>query len=231
MTHETRSIQSDTWITPRYIIEALGEFDLDPCTPIEMPWETAKTRYTKKEDGLKSPWFGRVWLNPPYGNALSSWLCKLSLHGNGIALTFARTETEAFFRWCWDKADGIFFLQRRIKFHYPDGRKANTGVAPSVLIAYGMNNAEVLEGCDLPGKYLPINYRQFVVVGVSATWLSVVSIAIRNHGDEDLRAVYEMVERLAPDKVQRNQHWKAKVRQTVQVYRKKINVNHQISTI
>ena len=33
---------SDEWYTPREIIEALGEFDLDPCAPMHPLWPTAK---------------------------------------------------------------------------------------------------------------------------------------------------------------------------------------------
>lgn len=29
---------SDEWYTPREIIEALGEFDLDPCAPMHPLW-------------------------------------------------------------------------------------------------------------------------------------------------------------------------------------------------
>ena len=57
-----------TWLTPPEIIRSLGEFDLDPCVPDSMPWQTAKRMVTKAEDGLTVDWNGkRVWLNPPYG--------------------------------------------------------------------------------------------------------------------------------------------------------------------
>ena len=32
----------DGWLTPKYIIDALGIFDLDPCSPIHKLWPTAK---------------------------------------------------------------------------------------------------------------------------------------------------------------------------------------------
>ena len=38
---------SDEWYTPREIIEALGEFDLDPCAPMHPLWPTAKIMYNK----------------------------------------------------------------------------------------------------------------------------------------------------------------------------------------
>jgi hypothetical protein len=49
-------MQSDDWITPQYIIEDLGPFDLDPCASLTQPWATAKTMFTKQVDGLSQPW-------------------------------------------------------------------------------------------------------------------------------------------------------------------------------
>lgn len=220
--HQSAVMMSDTWLTPPAVIRALGEFDLDPCTPEYMPWETAKHRYTIKDNGLIQNWFGRVWLNPPYGAEAIKWLAKLSSHGNGIALTFARTETEMFFGQIWEKCNGILFMKGRLHFHHPDGTraKANAG-APSCLIAYGDNNADCLESCALPGQYLPVNYTKFVVIGISPSWFKVVSIVVKNHGDQDLSVIYNMIERIAPDKVEHNQFWKEKVRQQLQVYRRK----------
>jgi hypothetical protein len=91
---------NDVWLTPPYILKALGEFDLDPCAPIESerPWEMAKKHYTEIDNGLMQNWEGRVWCNPPYGDETKYWLNKCALHGNAIALTFARTETGMFFQ-------------------------------------------------------------------------------------------------------------------------------------
>jgi hypothetical protein len=219
--HQSARMITDTWLTPPSIIHALGEFDLDPCTPPEMPWETAKKRYTIADNGLVAPWNGRVWLNPPYGRECAKWLAKLAIHGNGIALIFARTETEMFFDYIWDIADGLLFPKGRIRFLRPDGTPGDsTGGAPSVLIGYGRSNADCLEGCGIKGKYVPLNYTPIIVVGVSPTWFSVVCIAVRHYGDTNLQLIYDMVERIAPDKIKRNQFWKEKIRQQMQRYRK-----------
>lgn len=61
---------TDEWYTPKFIIESLGEFDLDPCAPIKPLWETARTMYNKIDNGLEKEWQGRVWLNPPYSRPL-----------------------------------------------------------------------------------------------------------------------------------------------------------------
>lgn len=74
--------------------------------------------------------------------------------GGGVVLIFARTETKAFFDYVWDKADAILFLKGRLKFHKPDGSEGNTAGSPSVLIAYGSQEAANLESCGLPGKFI-----------------------------------------------------------------------------
>lgn len=55
------------WLTPPELVKKLGQFDLDPCTPIEPPFVHAKTNYSIIDDGLTKEWFGRVYMNPPYG--------------------------------------------------------------------------------------------------------------------------------------------------------------------
>ena len=83
----------DEWLTPPNVIESVGEFDLDPCSPINRPWDTAKNHYNILDDGYNKEWFGRVWCNPPYGKQTHKWLNRCADYGNAIALIFARTET------------------------------------------------------------------------------------------------------------------------------------------
>lgn len=152
--HQSARMGKEEWLTPRYITEAVGEFDLDPCHLENRPWDTAKRHYTKKEDGLTQCWEGRVWCNPPYGKKTSQWLRKLSDHNNGIALIFARTETKMFHEYVWQKATAVFFFHGRLHFHYPNGNRAKSNAGgPSVLIAYGDDNAEALRESGLPGHY------------------------------------------------------------------------------
>lgn len=138
------------WVTPLEIIQALGRFDLDPCTPETMPWQTAERRFTRQDDGLTKPWFGRVWLNPPFGPHAPAWLARLRDHGNGIALIPARTETRMFFASVWGYADGVCFLRGRPRFHHVDGRRSKSGInAPVCLVAYGKDNLSALQRCGL----------------------------------------------------------------------------------
>lgn len=133
----TNTKNDPTWLTPPYIIEALGHFDLDPCSPPNMPWRTADVMNSLPSDGLELDWRGkRVWLNPPYGRETFKWLKKLSESKRGIALIFSRTETNGFHEEVWSKAHSIFFFRGRLRFHYVDGSLGNTANAPSCLISY-----------------------------------------------------------------------------------------------
>lgn len=59
---------SDDWATPASLVRELetefGDFSLDPCC--HPATAKAKRFYTREDDGLAQPWFGRVFLNPPY---------------------------------------------------------------------------------------------------------------------------------------------------------------------
>lgn len=153
--------RSDEWLTPPYVLAALGPFDLDPCSPADRPWPTAKVHYTAADDGLSKPWEGRVFLNPPYGPDTGKWLKRLAGHGRGTALVFARTETRAFFEWVWPCASALLFFRGRLWFYRVDGTRAeNCGGAPSALVAYGADDAKVLKTCGLAGAYVPLRPRK-----------------------------------------------------------------------
>ena len=143
---------SDDWITPRAILGALGRFDLDPCASDNQPWPTADRMHAARDgDGLALPWAGRVFLNPPYRNVVA-WLQRLAEHGDGIALVFARVETDWWWRWVWTRADAVLFVRGRIRFALPSGgRGPGRGVGPSALVAYGRDNADCLDTCGVAG--------------------------------------------------------------------------------
>lgn len=156
--HQSARSMKEEWLTPPELLAKLGPFDLDPCAPAVRPWAMAAEHYTILEDGLKRPWRGRVWLNPPYNSKAALWLARLADHGDGIALIFARTETSWFFSEVWRKADALLFLEGRLHFHHVDGTRAraNSG-APSVLVAYGLEAARVIRDRGIAGQYVALN--------------------------------------------------------------------------
>lgn len=159
--HSGRAITHD-WITPKFIIDALGgadSFDLDPCQSPTQPWPCARSGIVQPRDGLTEPWHGRIWCNPPYSVYAAAWLAKLARHaetgGNGVALVFARTETAMFFSHVWGVADAVLMIEGRLHFHYPDGKRAeaNSG-GPSCLIAYGRDAAERVAKSGIAGALI-----------------------------------------------------------------------------
>ncbi len=155
--HQRAIGATDEWLTPPSLIKSLGRFDLDPCSPIGRPWDTADQHLTIEDDGLSMDWgIARVWMNPPYGQETGRWLAKLARHGRGIALIFARTETEMFFKWGWERAHAMLFLRGRISFHKIDGSIRGNAGAPSVLIAYGSENAQALAASGINGQFIQL---------------------------------------------------------------------------
>jgi len=146
---------TNIWLTPPEIINLLGPFDIDPCAaPCPRPWKTANEHYTELDgDGLVKNWNGIAWVNPPYGNKAEAWLHKLAMHGEGIALIFARTET-AWFQRVMHHDWLLFFPAGRLFFYKPTGERAggNAG-APSVFLAIGEESKKRLSNCGISGFY------------------------------------------------------------------------------
>lgn len=147
---------SSEWLTPPDLLKALGKFDLDPCCPVGMPWRTARRQFTIR--GLEREWKGRVFLNPPYGQQIGSWLAKLADHGDGIALVPARTEVESWF-WplIWERADAVFFFRGRLYFRRLDGSKVGNAGHGSVLAAYGDRNTLSILNSGLAGRLIHLS--------------------------------------------------------------------------
>lgn len=157
---------TNEWLTPPPIIEALGPFDLDPCAPRRdvRPWPTAANHFTGERGlfdepndpeaycGLTTPWTGRVWLNPPYGDNTFLWIEKLAQHKSGIALIFARTDTIGFHDEIFRKAHALFFFEGRISFYRVDGTLGDGSGAPSVLVSYSEHDTKIIAECRRTGK-------------------------------------------------------------------------------
>jgi phage N-6-adenine-methyltransferase len=72
------SSASDDWPTPDDLFATLnGEFrfTLDACASAA----NAKCArfYSRTDNGLAQPWYGRVWCNPPYGRQLGASAVRL----------------------------------------------------------------------------------------------------------------------------------------------------------
>lgn len=150
-THE-KPVEGETveWFTPPEVFDALGiSFNLDPCAAPKGSFVPADHFFTKEDDGLSKAWFGRVWLNPPYGKETAVWLDRLIEHGDGIALVFARTDP-AWAQRALAAADLVCFVSGRIRFINGSTMKpAGTPGAGSMLLAFGEEPAAALQGSGL----------------------------------------------------------------------------------
>lgn len=239
--HQSAKSGTNTWFSPPALIEALGgaeSFDLDPCSHANRPWPTAQTHLTQEDDGLAQDWFGRVWLNPPYSiQLITAFLRKMAAHDHGVALIFARTETDPFFRYVWGAASGLLFLRGRLNFHVGEGawfkrkdkparfveaggRAPFNGGAPSVLIAYGDDDRDILAGAAIDGHFVPLGL-PVSVFGASLpktlpqTWREALQCYFSGQpGPVRLNEIYRAFAK--HPKTLSNQHYQAKIRQALQ---------------
>ncbi|WPE19890.1 DNA N-6-adenine-methyltransferase [Shinella zoogloeoides] len=218
--HGARST-TDVWLTPPAIIEALGgpeSFDLDPCSLAGRPWPTARVHFTPADNGLLLPWDGRVWLNPPYSTHLiRRFMARMADHGRGVALIFARTETDHFQRFVFGAASAVLFLAGRINFHLPDGRRASkNGGAPSALVAYGEDDRDILAHAPIAGAFVALRLPTSVLVGaLSETWAQALRTFFeRNPEQVSLQELYRAFSN--HPKTRANAHWRDKLRQVLQ---------------
>jgi len=220
-----RASNEQNWFTPPPLIEQLGPFDLDPCSPVERVFDTARVHYSRRENGLIQKWFGRVWLNPPY-KELRTWLKKMSGHRVGIGLTFNRSDTEAFQRFVFPFADSLFFIEGRLRFYNSQGERGGRAPAPSVLIGYTEEDSEkIAEMNYIGGQHVRLSP---LLIGIfesreKKSWRVIVGQVMEEISREaSLEEIYQRVLKLSPGRVRVNKHWRAKVRQTLQVHHKNV---------
>lgn len=124
---------TNVWLTPRWLLDALGPFDLDPAACSE--WVTARETFTEDQDGLYRDWTGLVWLNPPYGVNTEKWVQRWVQHPDGFLLVAARPDT-LWFHDASKAANLCLFPRGRIKFEPLHGTSGTPAFA-SVLFARG----------------------------------------------------------------------------------------------
>jgi len=136
------SSQSSEHYTPLRLIAKVAEFfgiiDLDPCSErLISPNVIASVHYTKAMDGLTLPWFGNVYVNPPYGRDVNRWVDKcIHEHKRGcdiLLLLPSRTDTQ----WAQKLAGYTrLYIRGRLRF----GELKESAPFPSVLYYLGANN-------------------------------------------------------------------------------------------
>jgi hypothetical protein len=132
--HILHSTETYEWYTPAPYIEAIhevmGHIDLDPASsPIANRIVQATRFLTLEEDGLRYSWFGRVFLNPPYGfeagdSNQAIWTAYLlQQYQSGATkeaiLLVNATPERKWFQPLWNYP--VCFTDHRIRFYRPHG--------------------------------------------------------------------------------------------------------------
>lgn len=121
-------------------LAGVDAWDLDVAADEESHW--GRGWYTIDEDGLKQPWIGRVWCNPPYSD-IEPWVKRawhetsITQRASVVAMLLPCNRTEQ--PW-WQKniepvrdsgpldESGVVlrthFLPKRLKFGHPGNREA-----------------------------------------------------------------------------------------------------------
>jgi len=134
------SSETAEWATPQDFFDKLdGEFNfnLDPCATSENA--KCPIYFTKKENGLIQAWFGRVFMNPPYGREIGKWIRKAYLESLRpetfvVCLIPSRTDTKWWHKYVM-KAKEIRFIRGRLKFVGVEGVK-HPAMFPSAVVIF-----------------------------------------------------------------------------------------------
>lgn len=121
-----------------YIREKWGPFDLDPCCEVR----TAKAPhfFTRKDDGLKRAWFGRVFVNPPYGEKnLRAWMEKAwkesqSQRTHGV-ICLVPAQTGAVWFHDWALRGKIHYLKGKVYFLLY-GKRIGAPILHSIIVEF-----------------------------------------------------------------------------------------------
>jgi len=142
-----KSKASDCWYTPPEIValiqQCLQGITLDPCADDGKHIESCY-HLTVADDGLSHPWFGRVFMNPPY-SCPGVWIAKLQEEFNSgrveeaIALVPAATDTKWFHPLI--SSNLICFWKGRIKFLDVNYQPKMPARQSHALIYWGKNQS------------------------------------------------------------------------------------------
>ena len=120
----TRKFEStrQDWPTPRSLYDPLNaEFQFEWDLAASSENALAPRYYTKEQDGLKQPWSGVCWLNPPFGQQsakMVDWIkrafdeTQIRDDLTVVMLIPARTNTRWFHRYCMKAAEVRFICGR-----------------------------------------------------------------------------------------------------------------------
>lgn len=141
------SSQKQDWGTPDHVFDQLNRtyrFTLDAAASAE---NTKCERFIDEaQDAFKTPWTGRVWLNPPYGRALARWVERAFEQSQSedvehvVVLIPARTDTRYWHDFVM-RSHQVFLVKGRIRF---EGAPASAPF-PSAIVVFRKHDADFPE--------------------------------------------------------------------------------------
>lgn len=144
--HVSFNSGENEWYTPPEYIEAarsvMGSIDLDPATSdIANKTVQASHYYTAEMNGLERPWFGNVWMNPPYSSdKIGAFVDKLVIERPNIdgAIVLVNNATEtAWFIKLIGIASAVCFPRGRVKFIDTQGNSSGAPLQGQAVIYIG----------------------------------------------------------------------------------------------
>lgn len=135
------SSDKTNWETPQELFDTLDrqhKFTLDAASSDENA--KCEKHYTEADDGLSKSWAGeRVFVNPPYGRTIASWVKKAhDEHSDAyvVMLLPARTDTAWFHDYIYGRADvDVYFMRGRVKFEL-NGEAKQSAPFPSMVAVF-----------------------------------------------------------------------------------------------
>jgi len=149
----TRGEDTDERYSPGWLVEmarvVLGAIDLDPASSA-LADQTVKaaTFYTKRQDGLKHEWRGRVWLNFPWSYGFAPWASKFAEEWATGRMTAGCILSPGEMCWCIPQLPPggmLWFPWKRPEFYDPTRKKWVGTRYPTWLAYYGPNTQKFAE--------------------------------------------------------------------------------------
>lgn len=138
----------DSWCTPKWLADALGSFDLDPCSNARSHIDAIYSyQLERSEDGLKlltSKWMDassvKTFINPPYSSGQVMRWAQAYAHTRFCFLVRFDPST-AWYRFLYQRSGLVCVPRKRVNFEPPPGVKAFSNVYPHVLFFARLEDA------------------------------------------------------------------------------------------
>lgn len=122
-----QSTGKEEWHTPPYILDAVREYfgtiDLDPMSNYAAnEFVKATTFYTKDDNAFTKPWFGNVFLNPPYKTVMMNRVVPFLIERcrnddvDSILLLVNNSTESKWGQEALKNASAICFIDHRLRF-------------------------------------------------------------------------------------------------------------------